>query len=280
MNTVFKEAIRRLIPRSVRNYLRAPSATLRWWLNERRAPVDYPVRADWKLLCPINAITQAYHLQQDDPSQVQELDDFIGLIRTLPEVRLLDVGCHYGMMSFAAVHYGGATAHALAVDPSLVAGKMVARIAQLNGVQSQVRFHRAAVGATSGELEMVDAGIASAGYMVLPGDQPAQDRQRIPQTTLDELVTFMGAAPTVIKVDVESYELEVLRGGAQTLPAHSIPLCLEFHNAMMRARNVDPAQVTALLGAYGYQHYRCAGQPWSPEDVLQPEIVRVIVTKT
>lgn len=268
-----------MVPRSLRNYLRTPSATLRWWLNERRPPVVFEVRPGWTLRCPRNAVTQAFHLQHDDPPQARELDDFIVLIKTLPEVRLLDIGCHYGIMSFAAAHYGGAEAQALAVDPSAAAGEMVGRIAVLNGMQSQVRFRRAAVGAELGELEMIDAGVSAAGYMVLPGDQPARDRQRIAQTTIDQLATEMSAPPTVIKVDVESYELEVLRGGGRTLKEHAIPLCLEFHNAMMRARDVDPGQVTALLREYGYERYQCAGQTLSARDVVQPEIIRVIVTK-
>lgn len=279
MDSALKQFARRVLPRSARNWLRSPAASLHWWLNEWRAPILLNIRADWSLRCPRNALDGAFRLQLYDPPQVRELDEFIAFVKRQPGIRLLDIGSHFGVFSFAALHYGGPQAQALAVDPSAAAEMMVGRIAKLNPGGERVRFLRAAAGATVGQLEMVDTGVGGAGYMVLPGDQPQADRTVIPQNTIDQLAQQMAPPPTVVKIDVESYELEVLRGGRETLSRGNVVLCLEMHNQMMRARQVNPQLVLDLLREYGYAHFTCEGATVSPAEMLQPEIIRVIATK-
>lgn len=280
MQTTWRNLLRRAAPRSVRNWLRSPRKTLAWIGNEIRGPIPYPVRLDWTLRCPRNAAESAFHLQRDDPPQVREFDDFLELIRRLPRVILLDIGSHFGLFSFAAVHYGAAGSRALAVDPSAEARRMVRRVAELNGWTDRVTFIQAAVGARIGVLEMVETGFTAAGYVVLPGDHPASDRVRIPLTTVDRLVADMPEPPTVIKVDVESYELEVLEGGQTTFSQSAIPLCLELHNQMLRERGADPSQVLEKLRAFGYLRYWQSGHEAPPSELLQPDIARFIASKS
>jgi len=279
VNLAFKNFVRRILPRRVRNFFRSPRLTLRWCANELRPPLDLEIRPGWKLKCPRHALDVAFRLQLHDPPQVREMDEFIRLVQSLPKVVLLDIGCHFGVFSFAAAHYGGPAARALAIDPAGMAQQMVARIVALNDFSGQVQFRRAAAGAAAGELEMVEGGVYAAGYMVLPGDHPASDRTRIEQVTIDQLAAEMPAPPTVIKIDVESYELEVLRGGRQTLARQAIVLCLEMHNAMMRARGVEPAAVTSLLGELGYTRLMLDGRPLTAAEVTAPDIIRIIARK-
>lgn len=89
----------------------------------------------------------------------------------------------------------------------------------------------------------------------------------------------MESPPTIIKIDVESYELEVLRGGKETLSAGDVILCLEIHNQMMRDRNVNPQLVLDQLHAYGYRQFTCEGKTLHPSELLVPEIIRVIARK-
>ena len=279
MNPSLKNIVRQVVPRRVRNLLRSPRLTLQWHANELRPPLDLEIRPGWKLKCPRNALESAFRLQLEDPPQARELDEFIRLVQSLPKVVLLDIGCHFGMFSFAAAHFGGPAARALAIDPALAAQEMVARIAMLNALASQVQFRRCAAGATRGEIEMVEGGIDAAGYMVLPGDHPASDRTVIEQVSIDELAAGMSELPTLIKIDVESYELEVLRGGRETLTKHSIPLCLEMHNVMMRARGVEPVAVVELLREIGYRQFCLDGRALTPTEVVAIDIIRIVARK-
>ena len=279
MASSLKHIVRRAIPRPLRNWLRSPSITLRWWLNNQRQPLNYAIRPDWQLKCPLNAFGGSFRLQLQDRPQIRELDEFIALIQHSPGVQFMDIGCHFGIFSFAALHYGGPAARALAVDPSGFAGAMLQRIASLNGYDSRLRFLRAAAGAEAGELKMVDTGVSAAGYMVMPGDQTQTDCEFVPQNTLDQFTRQMDSAPTIIKIDVESYELEVLRGGKETLSTGKVILCLEIHNQMMRDRNVNPQLVLDQLHAYGYRQFTCEGKTLLPAELLVPEIIRVIARK-
>lgn len=280
MSPGLKSLVRRVVPRALRNGLRAPGRTFTWWLNDLRSPVAFAIRPGWSLKVPRNAVHAAYSAQINDPAQATEFDDFIGLLRQQPRVILFDVGCHFGIFSFAAAHFGGPTARAIAVDPSALAGNMVKRVAALNGFQPQVRFVQAAVGAAVGELEMVEAGVTAAGYVVLPQDHPASDRTRIPMTTLDHLVEQAGERPTVIKIDVESYEAEVLRGGERTLMGCPIPLSLEIHNRMARARGADPGAVLQLLDAFGYTKFVSGGRALTASEIATQDLVRLIAYKS
>ena len=118
--------------------LRSPKRALRLWLDQRREVVHEP-RPGWPLRCPQVAVDMAFNLQRDDPPQVEEFDDFLRLIRAFRDPLLFDIGCHFGLFSFAVAHYCGAGTRAVAVDPSGVACRMVERIRDQNQWQAQIQ---------------------------------------------------------------------------------------------------------------------------------------------
>ena len=248
---------------------------MRWLANDARGPVDYRIRSDWTFRCPRNAAERAFYLQVQDPPQVREFDDFVQYVRTAGRLVLLDIGSHFGVFCFAAVHYGAAGSRALAVDPSGEAREMVERIAALNGWNSTVTFLQAAAGAQDGTLEMVETGLTGAGYLVLPKDHPQADRRRLPMHTVETLVRQLGEPPTVVKVDVEGFELDVLHGGPVTFGQRRTPLFLEIHNAMMRERGLDPAEVVRHLRSLGYNSFQIGGRELPDAELSRPDVVRV-----
>lgn len=81
------------------------------------------IRPGWVLRAHPLAVRCVYMSQIRDLEQRAELDAF--LARCSPGMQLLDVGCHFGVFSLAALHYGGPTARAVAVDPSHTATTML-----------------------------------------------------------------------------------------------------------------------------------------------------------
>jgi FkbM family methyltransferase len=274
-----KSFARQWVPRRLRNALRAPGATAGLWWKQRREVTHSP-RPGWTLRCPLAAVDGAFHLQHDDPEQAAEFDEFLGVIRPLRDPLFFDLGCHFGLFSFAVAHHCGPGARCVAVDPSGTACRMVERIRDRNGWTAQIEVRQAAAGDRLGELELVDAGAAAAGYFVPPQDQPAADRARVPMLTVDELARQAGRPPSVLKVDVESYEHEVLAGAAETLARHPVALCLELHNDFMRRRGVDPTALLQRLAALGYREFQCAGRPISPAAILARPLVRVVTRRS
>lgn len=275
---LLKNLVRQTVPRWLRNSLRSPGRTARWWINDVLQPVAFPARRDWTLKCPRNALETAYRYQVEDPVQAEELDDFIRVVRSEKKTVFLDIGAHFGIFSFAALHYGSPESRATAVDPSGIAIQMIQRVAKLNNLSDRVRTIQAAAGKQEGELEMVEAGVTAAGYMVMPTDHPPTDRTRIPLTTIDSLATS-GGNPTLIKIDVEGFELDVLRGGRRTLGRESIPICLELHNMIIRERGGHPKEVLHLLGELGYTRFSTGAKDRLSEDLMRPEVMRFIAFK-
>src|SRR5579871_4464543 len=133
-----KNLARRAIPRGMRNWLRSPAKSIHWLADEIRFSVgdveQLDVTDSFSLRCHPHAKKVFRQSQMDDPDQTTEFQHFIRYCS--PKMFLFDIGAHFGIFSLAAAKSGG---RALAIDPSPVAVKMIARLIQLNECKNQVR---------------------------------------------------------------------------------------------------------------------------------------------
>ena len=138
--SIVTSTLRVIIPRSARNWLRDPRKTLQWGIDAGRFALGQvetlEMRPGWELRAHPLAARCAYEPLRQDPEQRSELDSFIAACT--PGMRLLDVGAHFGVFSLAALHYGGPTATAVAVDPSGTAAHMLTVHANLNGFSDRL----------------------------------------------------------------------------------------------------------------------------------------------
>jgi FkbM family methyltransferase len=278
-----KKFVRILIPRRVRNWLRSPGKSVEWAWDEFKYKIGFnPViemRPGWSLRCHPGAYGFAYWAQDADPEQVAEFNGFISSCRS--EMVLFDIGAHFGLFSLAALHYGGASAKAIAVDPSATATRMMGIQAHLNEVSQRLSIVQAAVGESTDWHEMVTVGVMSGGYLVAAGkDHPPSEITRAPATTLDKLVENFGALPTHIKVDVEGFEAEVLKGGSHVLSQLKAPLLfLELHNQMIHDRGGSPEETLLILRKFKYDTFTVAGYPINDSEILSRPIIRVVAKR-
>jgi FkbM family methyltransferase len=276
---IVKQAARAVIPRSVRNVLRAPGRAAWWSLAEVRhflgMDTTLEIRDGFSLRSHPAAYRLAYHFQFDDPEQATEFDSFVAECDA--GMRLIDVGAHFGLFSFAALHYGGPAARAVAVDASPSAIRMLREQARINGMSARVEPVCAAAGAEEGWMEMLPMGPEGAGYFLpMRRGHGSKDMLRTPVTTIDILAARHGA-PTHVKIDVESFEAEVLKGGRDTFSSPDRPkLFLEVHNAMVRERGARAEEALELVLGYGYEIFDLTGRPRSRDDVLAAELTRVV----
>lgn len=281
--TFTKAFIRACVPRNIRNWLRSPTKSARWAWDEIRYAVGanefVQMRPGWSLLCHPAAYRFAYYAQDTDPEQVAEFDGFISACR--PGMAFFDLGAHFGLFSLAALHYGGDTAKAIAVDPSPMAWRLLRIQAQLNHVADRLGVVQASVGDQIGWQDMVPTGVHGAGYFLSRRDHPKGELTRTQAITLDKLAADFELLPTHLKIDVEGNEAEVLRGGHQVLSQNDAPLLfIELHNQMIRDRGGDPAETLALLKSLGYRTFAVDGTPLDEAVILNSSLIRIISNKT
>jgi FkbM family methyltransferase len=248
-------ALRTVVPRSARNWLRSPKRSVEWGVDHARFALGgaehLEVRDGWVLHSHPVAARCAYMPLVDDSDQRAELDAFID--RCSPGMRLLDIGAHFGIFSFAALHYGGPDASAVAVDPSRTATGMLKLHAELNSVSSRLRVVEACAAAGEGRRGMLDTGVIGAGYFVgADVGRRAADLSDVRTVSIDTLCAELDFSPTHLKIDVEGDELDVLRGAVILLRGSRPALSLELHNAIIRATGEDPRNVIEFLAAVGY----------------------------
>ncbi len=274
---------RSFMPRVVRNWLRSPSATVKWaWDGVRfsfgiRKVVQ--MRPGWSLTCHPTAYRCAYSAQNNDPEQIAEFDGFIS--QSFQGMTLFDIGAHFGLFSLAALHYGGPEARAIAVDPSPVAISFLNIQAQLNHNDDRLHVIQAAVSDRAGLQSMISVGVLASGYFVAPTEAyPASELTQTRAITLDGMVDELGAVPTHIKVDVEGYEAAVLRGGHRILSQTSGPiLFIEIHNEIVCSLGRNPEETLILLRDYGYTTFTTSHVPITADQILAKPLIRIIATK-
>jgi len=269
-----KSAIRTLVPRGVRNWLRSPAKAFSWVWQSVRFGCGFVDRLEisdgQSLSCHPLVYRAAQTAQVRDPEQAAEFHQFVSYCH--PGMFLFDVGASFGIFSLACARLGG---KAIAMDPSPIATNMIAKQLKLNNLKDSVRIVEAAVGEVEGTIEMVSAGIYSDGYYRYESGRDKRELTSVPVTTLDSLAGRFGL-PSHLKIDVEGYEAAVIRGARELLKRSSPLVFLELHNEMVHASSGDVAFCVHELLKLGYKIFSAYGTPLSVEQALKPPICRVV----
>lgn len=268
-----RRMVRQITPRAARNWLRNPRASLRWLRHQARWRWTGAVRLDLgegvQLSChPESARTFSCFLH--NPDARQEWATFRATAQ--PGMRFWDLGAHYGFFSLAALQLGGEQAQVLAIEPSATAFHLLTLNLALTGAGDRGLARQLAVGPENGHIAMLSAGINGEHYLVkaMPG---RPDAHEVPQSNLPGLYAITGWTPTHIKIDIESYEYELLAApdNLAALKNWRPILFLELHCQWLRERQRDPKSVLAHLAANGYHI-----PDWpQTEALLQGDVVRL-----
>lgn len=268
------EFVRMVVPRTVRNWLRSPATTLRWFLDSVNFYAGrtklLPLTPELNIVCHPHAYRAVIDAQVNDPSQRAEFQHFVSLCSA--SMYLLDIGAHYGVFSIAAALKGG---RAVAVEPSPAAVHMIEKQVRINQCEDKVQIVRTAVSDSTGDIGLLSSGVFSHGYFKVAPGRPERELTHLPATTIDELVCRFGI-PTHIKIDVEGHEAAVLRGARGVLTERSPILLLELHNEMVRADGGDPEAAFDELTKAGYHAYSYTGRRLSKDAVLSEPIIRIV----
>ncbi len=140
------------------------------------------------------------------------------------------------------------------------------RIVEVNQV-SDMKINAVAVG----NSKSVTGGVNQQDEMLRLGDTHASSEcGEFPAVSLDHY-TRTNPPPTVTKIDVDGFEISVLRGGRECLEKHRPRLWLEVHPTYLKQQGRSADEVLQFLRENGYSisffDYYHSGNPEIPYHV-------------
>ena len=164
---------------------------------------------------------------------------------------VFDIGSHVGFFALIAARSVGPTGVVVAFEPHPTNLELLRGNLEANRV-SNVRVVDAAVGATSGTVELHIAGVAARHRVGEAGESSESIDVRM--VTIDDLVD-RGACPppTLVKLDVEGHELAALVGMAAVLDRHRPKVLVEIDGADRDELEANMDEIRRLLEPLGYR---------------------------
>ena len=183
-------------------------------------------------------------------------EDEIGLTRFLvhrlgPDDVFLDVGSHFGFYAVLAEEaIGGGSVRVHAFEPARGTREVTLR----NAAGRRIQVVGAALSDHEGEatLSVVDGATGSSSlhpeFIESQELGRAVGAETVALTTLDAWCAKTGVVPTVMKVDAEGSEPEVVAGGAGTISRHRPVIVMEFWPAALSGAHVRALEKLEALG--------------------------------
>jgi FkbM family methyltransferase len=152
---------------------------------------------------------------------------------------VLDIGAHVGYYSLLAARLGGRTSTIVAYEPDRRNAGRLRRHLRLNRLE-RVAVVEAAVAEHGGSAQFARGTGSGTGHLASQGGVTVRT------VRLDDEAKARRLRPDVLKIDVEGAEIDVLRGGLETLRRARPVLFLSTHGPQPHAECI------ALLGGLGY----------------------------
>jgi len=211
---------------------RALLRLLAWQLGSRLVPgaVAVPYVNDTRLLVrpgQTGATGNVY-------CGLHEYEDMALTLHLLrPDDLFVDVGANVG--SYTVLAAGAVGARCLSIEPSPGTFARLRDHVLLNDLAGRVALHQVALGSEHGEVRFT-TGLDTVNHVLAADEQNAA--VTVPMRRLDDVLA--GAAPTLVKIDVEGFEAQVLDGATATLAAPSLlAILVELNGSAARYSGSD-----------------------------------------
>jgi FkbM family methyltransferase len=153
-----------------------------------------------------------------------------------PGAVVLDIGANRGAYSLLFAQWVGSSGRVYAFEPAPQSRRGLDRHVCLNHCQRLVSISPKAVSSSSGEVRFRAAGPRGDNRIVTQ-DDAGGDRIDVQTTSIDEFCAQHQLAPSLIKIDVEGAELDVLKGARETISSRggALRVYVEMHPRAWRS---------------------------------------------
>jgi FkbM family methyltransferase len=192
-----------------------------------------------------------------DPMLYSMVDE---LVR--PGVTVWDIGANVGLFSFCAAALSGPSGFVLSVEPDLWLAQLVGRSSQeLSLGRSKCSLVQVLCASVSSANRITELSVSkrarSSNHLVDALGSTQAQGSRYTQLTVSLTLDFLlerFPPPSVVKIDVETHEANVLRGATRLLKEVRPTIWCEVSHE-------NSGEVTRLLHEASYQLYGAATQP-------------------
>jgi FkbM family methyltransferase len=148
----------------------------------------------------------------------------------VPGMVALDIGANVGAYAMLLGLWAGPAGRVFAFEPAPSSYRGLVEHVRLNRLGDVVRPLELAIGDSEKHADFVLGPSAGESRLALP-DDPAAERLTVPVVTIDGFCRREGIEPDFIKIDVEGWELAVLRGARETIRrcGSRLALFVEMH---------------------------------------------------
>jgi FkbM family methyltransferase len=175
-----------------------------------------------------------------------------------PEMVFYDIGANIGYFSIIAADKVTPLGHVYSFEPVNDTYIRLVENIQLNQLDNQITAFRVAASDQAGEAQIYipDKGMDAWNSLAVKPEAGNYKLEVIKTVVLDEMVTGKTLQPPdIIKIDVEGWELYVLKGLQQTLKKYHPTLFIEFNAHNLNAAGTSCSELADFIRALGYQLY-------------------------
>jgi FkbM family methyltransferase len=183
---------------------------------------------------------------------LHEFEDMALVLHALrPGDLFVDVGANIG--SYTVLAGGVSRASVLAIEPIPKTFQVLLENIRLNRLDNLVTAKNVGAGSVSGSAFFTED-FGACNYLLTGCEMGSGNQTKVQVATLDGLLH--GLLPTVMKIDVEGYETEVIKGGDNALRADSLlAVLLEVQGVGMRY-GFDEDKLHQVMLQKGFIPYR------------------------
>ena len=181
---------------------------------------------------------------------LDEYHDMSFLLHFLrPEDLLADIGANIGSYTVLASGHVGATSCSIEPVPSTFAH--LYNNILINHINDKVKAFNIALGAQEGSIDFTQS-FDTMNHVASDGET---NTIKVPVNTLDHILRNQGA-PALLKIDVEGFETEVLKGATSTLQQQSLKAIIIELNGSGTRYGYDERWIHNTLVDAGFKPHR------------------------
>lgn len=164
-----------------------------------------------------------------------------------------DIGANIGFFSLIAARYAGSDGRVYAFEPVPDNAAAIMRSVRLNEMDT-VEVFAEAVGAVDGRADLLLARHIGGAVLASAGQPPdMKGKIEIDIVTLDSVIAKRNLRPpSLVKIDVEGAEIDVLKGMSETIQAHHPKIIYEVDDATPEGLRRKADNLATFMSAAGY----------------------------